>query len=795
VAGLTTLSRWRQSSFEPSVQEAAMTDQEHIDTQGEQMAWRRRPPVKWSITILLGLLFLLVTGVYLLADLVSNDLLDPQLYTSALEEHRFYERIYTDLLADPAVTETTAAWLGSLDVDPTLADDLTSFATAVLRMVLPPSTMRDATESAIDATTAYFRGDTEELQPRLSPLATVEAEELADAIADRATAFLAEQSAEALAAVERRTATLDQEVLAGYLAQLDSGRIAAIPEEIAAVSLDSLTEEERAELVGALLGPRADTTPEATQLQIQAALQVGDWQSALFMAARVRLQARVREAGVAFREALQDNQALDLVTETARVLSRAESEILSLINRVRGWMIFLDGTVRPFALLVMALALGAIVWLHAEHLPEVLRASGVTLILVGVVILLTWLIVGRQLESSLQASFDASTQASPALISMVRDVVFTVTGSLWTSVWRSVLILSLVGVVLLGFSYLPYLTSFADRLLAPVWRYRKGILVGAALFLVVIPVLLQNVFRARREANLPCNGHVELCDRPLDEVAFAATHNSMSITEYNWIWPSHDGTLTNQLNAGVRALLIDTHYWDYEADIAEFLEQLPPDARAVAEQVLETRELAQREGLFLCHNQCFLGATVLEESLVEIREFLEAHPREVVVLIIQDAISPADTASAFEASGLVDLVYTHETGRPWPTLRELIARDERVVVTAEEEGPPPDWYLNVWEYTEETPYSFRSPDEFSCEPNRGETGKPFFLLNHWIERASPSRADAATINAYDFLLARTRQCAAQRGQIPNFVAINFYLNGDVFAVVDELNGVREAAAP
>jgi hypothetical protein len=762
-----------------------MTDQEHIDTQGEQMALWRRPPVKWSITILLGLLFLLATGIYLLADLVSNDQL----------EHRFYKRIYTDLLADPAVTETTAAWLGSLDVDPTLADDLVSFATAVLRMVLPPSTIRAATESAIDATTAYFRGDTEELQPRLSPLATVEAEELADAIADRATAFLAEQSAETLAAVQARTATLDQEVLAGYLAQLESGRIAAIPEELAAVSLDSLTEEQRAELVGMLLGPRAETTPEVTQLQIRAALQVGDWQSALFLAARVRLQARVREAGVAFREALQDNQALDLVTETARVLSRAEADILSLINRVRGWMIFLDGTVRPFALLVMALVLGAIVWLHAEHVPEVLRASGVTLIVVGAVILLTWLIVGRQLESSLQASFDASTQAHPALVSMVRDVVFTVTGSLWTSVWRSVLILSLVGAVLLGLSYLPYLTSSANRLLAPVWRYRKGILVGAALFLVVIPVLLQSLFRARREANLPCNGHVELCERRLDEVAFAATHNSMSITEYDWIWPSHDGTLTNQLNAGVRALLIDTHYWDYEADIAEFLEQLPPDARAVAEQVLETRELARREGLFLCHNQCFLGATVLEESLVEIREFMEAHPREVVVLIIQDAISPADTASAFESSGLVDLVYTHETGRPWPTLRELIARDERVVVTAEEEGPPPDWYLNVWEYTEETPYSFHSADEFSCEPNRGETGKPFFLLNHWIERASPSRADAATINAYDFLLARARQCAAQRGQIPNFVAINFYLNGDVFAVVDELNGVREVATP
>ena len=62
-------------------------------------------------------------------------------------------------------------------------------------------------------------------------------------------------------------------------------------------------------------------------------------------------------------------------------------------------------------------------------------------------------------------------------------------------------------------------------------------------------------------------------------------------------------------------------------------------------------------------------------------------------------------------------------------------------------------------------------------------------------RNAQNGSDAAAINAYDFLLGRAQQCAAQRGQIPNFVAINFYLNGDVLAVVDELNGVREAAAP
>jgi hypothetical protein len=124
----------------------------------------------------------------------------------------------------------------------------------------------------------------------------------------------------------------------------------------------------------------------------------------------------------------------------------------------------------------------------------------------------------------------------------------------------------------------------------------------------------------------------------------------------------------------------------------------------------------------------------------------------------------------------------------------MIESDQRVLVMAENQGSPPDWYLHAWDFTEETPYHFAELaelDDTSCEPNRGDTGKPFFLFNHWITRASPSRVDAAVINDYDYLLERAQRCAKERGQIPNLVGVNFYLNGEVFEVVDELNGVRQ----
>ena len=54
----------------------------------------------------------------------------------------------------------------------------------------------------------------------------------------------------------------------------------------------------------------------------------------------------------------------------------------------------------------------------------------------------------------------------------------------------------------------------------------------------------------------------------------------------------------------------------------------------------------------------------------------------------------------------------------------------------------------------------------------------------------PRPSDAAKVNAYGPLLARARECQQIRGHLPNLLAVNFYKQGDVFRVVDTLNGIR-----
>ena len=66
---------------------------------------------------------------------------------------------------------------------------------------------------------------------------------------------------------------------------------------------------------------------------------------------------------------------------------------------------------------------------------------------------------------------------------------------------------------------------------------------------------------------------------------------------------------------------------------------------------------------------------------------------------------------------------------------------------------------------------------------------PLFLVNHWVTDKLHTVQNAETVNARDVLAPRLAACAAERGRTPNFVAVDFYDRGDVFAVVDELNGL------
>jgi len=165
-------------------------------------------------------------------------------------------------------------------------------------------------------------------------------------------------------------------------------------------------------------------------------------------------------------------------------------------------------------------------------------------------------------------------------------------------------------------------------------------------------------------------------------------------------------------------------------------------------------------GMYLCHSFCELGFTPLADGLEDIHRFLVTHPAEVVVVINQDYVTPADFVDAIGDAGLTRYAATLGSGR-WPTLREMVESGRRLVLLAENHAGAAPWYQLAYErLTQETPFHFDSAAELlaassTCPPNRGTPGAPLFLLNHWVTTAPIQRpSDAAKVNAYEPLLAR-----------------------------------------
>jgi hypothetical protein len=346
-------------------------------------------------------------------------------------------------------------------------------------------------------------------------------------------------------------------------------------------------------------------------------------------------------------------------------------------------------------------------------------------------------------------------------------------------------------------------------------RTRHLVIAGAAVVLVGLLTvgLVVNTRQAGQKAEAlgvrQCNGAQERCDLRLDQVVFPGTHNSMSSALYpGWLFGEQVNTIKAQLEAGVRALLIDTHYGVpssarlpgagtplvitdrvASAPVAPQGEELDPEVVARANELAARapRAANAKRSIYLCHNYCELGAVSFANVLADVKDFLDTHPEEVVILDIQDATTPADTAAAIERAGLGDRVATLDPDEPLPTLGELIDAGTTLLVFAEVGGSGgPPWYHQMYEWFQETLFTYPSVEAFDCRPNRGTAAAPMMLINHWVSKkglADPSAASRA--NEQEVLEERMERCIRERGVFPTIVAVDFAGRGDLVATADQ----------
>jgi hypothetical protein len=147
--------------------------------------------------------------------------------------------------------------------------------------------------------------------------------------------------------------------------------------------------------------------------------------------------------------------------------------------------------------------------------------------------------------------------------------------------------------------------------------------------------------------------------------------------------------------------------------------------------------------------------------------------------------------TAIQESGLNEYLFAFEKEGEWPTLKEMIAKNQRLVVLSDKnDANGKDWYLYVWKYAVETPFSNNSLSDFTCTYNRGNPENSLFILNHFATNAIVGTGNqqlSTQANTNPFLLNRVMECQNTLNRKVNYLTVDFYANGDVFKVAELLN--------
>ncbi len=278
----------------------------------------------------------------------------------------------------------------------------------------------------------------------------------------------------------------------------------------------------------------------------------------------------------------------------------------------------------------------------------------------------------------------------------------------------------------------------------------------------MLRLILYCIFLLVCQVNLlgQCNGQSETCDKRYDQVAYLTTHNAFNTGSESFAFPNQNYGIDQQLQDGVRAFMMDVY--DFFGSAVVY------------------------------HGSWTLGYQDFQDDLGEIKTFLDSNPNEVVTLILECYVDANTIESELSDAGLSSYLYTKTAGVPWSTLQDMIDANQRLVVFTDEDdaGTGQDWYHYMWDHMTETHYSVNSPQDFTDEYNRGDSLNDLFIFNHFVTDATlgiASESDAATVNAYNFLMNRIASHYDVHQKFPNFITLDFYELGDGLAVVQDLN--------
>ncbi|OMJ13900.1 PI-PLC X domain-containing protein [Smittium culicis] len=320
----------------------------------------------------------------------------------------------------------------------------------------------------------------------------------------------------------------------------------------------------------------------------------------------------------------------------------------------------------------------------------------------------------------------------------------------------------------------------------------------------VLAVLLNSQLISSQ--NTKCNGYFELCDRPYSSIAFPTTHNSFAYDPNN-IASNQNKPITNQLDDGVRAFMLDLHK--------------PVSSSSLQAALSSNSNKRQQElpvaNIEMCHNTCLLLDTgSFVKTLALFKTYLDANKSEVITLILEnyDNFASSEIYSNFQNAGLADYLFNPNSfsniasNSVWPTLNQIISSGKRLVVFSSAINDATNYpqIIGQSSYISQTSFEVASsltspqtPPNFSCVITPSPK-KSLVILNHFVfvnrligtvTYEVPNANASAYVNTLDSTISHSSLCSSL-SIFANFIAFDFYDVGDLFKAVASINNLTFA---
>lgn len=406
-----------------------------------------------GIVVFIGLLLTLASSN------ISNKLLNPDFYIEPLGQQDVYNRIYTEVLVDPALQETTQDLLGDVQVD---QEEIVS----LLQQIIPPEYLQSQVEDAIKRTEGYFNGDLEELELYVDlgpPMANAK-EVLLTYIDNRVDALPLEDFKDDPCTIEGAIQAADRFEV--FFQDLASGKTPLAVPSLA--SVDPACRELLFDVVidNSLTAGVLEAGIQTALINSRDALRQefldGDSHGFLKVAARSVAAPRLDDAIQEILNNLDGEGRLDLIARIAAWNDEfTEEEIRVELDQARD---AIDRSNTLGRTLSLAVFIGGLVLMALVYFPSManmIRWPGLTLLLTGAVTFA----LGKVLESKVPAelanlvSFSASgvSDFPRSVADLGADLLVSYGQSLLSGITSFSLAVLIVGAVLFGVSFFVFL--------------------------------------------------------------------------------------------------------------------------------------------------------------------------------------------------------------------------------------------------------------------------------------------------------------------------------------------------